>query len=55
MDSQIPAAFLLQGAALGFTAATVPGPFQAFLISESLAGGWRRGAPIAFAPLISTS
>ena len=47
MDSQIlPAAFLLQGVALGFTAVTAPGPFQAFLISESLAGGWRRGAPV---------
>jgi len=46
-------AFLVQGAALGLTAATAPGPFQAFLISESLAGGWRRAAPIACAPLIS--
>jgi threonine/homoserine/homoserine lactone efflux protein len=44
---------MLQGAALGITAATSPGPFQTFLISESLSGGWRRGMPIAFAPLIS--
>lgn len=45
--------YLLQGAALGFAAALTPGSFQTYLISESLAGGWRRGAPIAFAPLIS--
>jgi len=45
--------FALQGAALGLTAAASPGPFQTLLISESLAGGWRRGAPVAFAPLIT--
>jgi threonine/homoserine/homoserine lactone efflux protein len=45
--------FFLQGLALGLTAAASPGPFQAYLISQSLAGGWRRGAPVAFAPLIS--
>jgi threonine/homoserine/homoserine lactone efflux protein len=49
----MPLNFLLQGASLGLTAAASPGPFQAFVISESLAGGWRRGAPIAFAPLIT--
>lgn len=45
--------YLLQGAALGFAAAITPGTFQTYLISESLSGGWRRSAPIAFAPLIS--
>jgi len=49
----LPGALLLRGAALGLTAATAPGPFQTYLISESLSGGWRRGAPVAFAPLIS--
>ena len=43
----------LQGAALGMTAAFTPGIFQSFLINQSLAGGWRRGAPVAFSPLIS--
>jgi threonine/homoserine/homoserine lactone efflux protein len=43
----------IQAAAIGFTAAVSPGPFQTYLISESLAGGWKRGAPVAFAPLIS--
>jgi threonine/homoserine/homoserine lactone efflux protein len=46
-------ALFLQGGALGIAAAAAPGPFQAFLISESLAGGWRRGVSVAVAPLVS--
>jgi len=46
-------ALFLQGAALGFAAAITPGTFQTYLISEALSGGFRRAAPIAFAPLIS--
>lgn len=38
---------------MGIAAAATPGLFQAFLISESLVGGWRRGAPVALAPLVS--
>jgi threonine/homoserine/homoserine lactone efflux protein len=53
MDTAPIIALFLQGAALGLTAAASPGPFQTFLISESLAGGWQRGAPVAFAPLAS--
>lgn len=45
--------FLLQGLLLGLSAAASPGPFQAFLINQTLVGGFRRGAPIAFAPLLS--
>ncbi|MCJ7536907.1 MAG: LysE family transporter [Anaerolineales bacterium] len=45
--------YFLQGAALGFAAAITPGTFQTYLISEALSGGWRRAAPVAFAPLIS--
>src|SRR3990172_5443380 len=48
-----PLAFLLQGLALGLTAAVSPGPFQTYLINQTLLGGWRRGATIAIAPLIS--
>jgi threonine/homoserine/homoserine lactone efflux protein len=43
----------LQGAALGFAAAITPGTFQTYLISESLSGGFRRAAPVTFAPLVS--
>ena len=45
--------YFLQGAALGFAAAISPGPFQTYLITETLSGGWRRGMPITFAPLIT--
>jgi threonine/homoserine/homoserine lactone efflux protein len=43
----------LQGATIGLSAAGTPGPLQAFLVSESLAGGWRRGAPVTLAPLLT--
>jgi threonine/homoserine/homoserine lactone efflux protein len=33
-------------------AAASPGPFQAFLINQTLIGGFRRSAPISLAPLI---
>ncbi|MCK4899475.1 MAG: LysE family translocator [Anaerolineales bacterium] len=45
--------YLLQGMALGLPAAATPGPFQTYLINQTLSGGWRRSAPIAFVPLIS--
>ena len=45
--------YFLQAAALGLTAAASPGLFQTFLINQSLLGGWRRGAPVAFSPFIS--
>jgi threonine/homoserine/homoserine lactone efflux protein len=45
--------FLIQGLALGINAAAAPGLFQTFLINQTLSGGWKRGAPVAFAPLIS--
>jgi threonine/homoserine/homoserine lactone efflux protein len=53
MSSPTFLTYLLQGAALGIAAAITPGTFQTYLISESLTGGFRRSAPIAFAPLIS--
>lgn len=45
--------FLIQGLSLGFSAAVSPGPFLAFLLSQTLAGGWRRAIPITFAPLVT--
>ena len=45
--------FLTQGLVLGATAAAQPGPFQAYLLSQTLKNGWRRTLPAAFAPLIS--
>jgi threonine/homoserine/homoserine lactone efflux protein len=46
-------AYLLQGIGYGFAAAVQPGPFQTYLISQTLSNGWRQTLPAALAPLIS--
>ncbi len=45
--------YLILGAGFAFAAAVQPGPFQTFLVSETLTRGWRRTVPAAFAPLLS--
>ncbi len=45
--------YLLLGMTYAFAAAVQPGPFQSYLISQTLSKGWRRTLPAAFAPLIS--
>lgn len=45
--------YLLQGLTLGGAAAVQPGPFQAYLLSQTLRNGWVRTLPAVFAPLIS--
>ncbi|PWB70690.1 MAG: lysine transporter LysE [Anaerolineales bacterium] len=45
--------YILQGVGLGFSAAVLPGPFMAYLISQTLSRGWKRALPTALAPLIS--
>ncbi len=45
--------YVLIGAGFAFAAAVQPGPFQTFLMSETLTRGWRRTVPAAFAPLLS--
>jgi threonine/homoserine/homoserine lactone efflux protein len=45
--------YLLQGLTLGFAAGAQPGPFQTYLISQTLSQGWRRAWVAAFAPLVS--
>ncbi|MCD4717703.1 MAG: LysE family translocator [Desulfobacterales bacterium] len=45
--------YLLQGVALSLPAAIMPGPFQAFLISQALKNGWKRTLPVALAPLVT--
>jgi threonine/homoserine/homoserine lactone efflux protein len=47
------ATYLILGATYAFAAAVQPGPFQAYLISQTLSHGWRRTLPAAFSPLIS--
>ena len=44
---------LLQGIGFGFAAAAQPGPFQTYLIAQSLTRGWQRTLPAALAPLVS--
>lgn len=45
--------YLLQGIGYGFAAASQPGPFQTYLISQTLTRGWKRALPAALAPLLS--
>ncbi|RME46844.1 MAG: LysE family translocator [Caldilineae bacterium] len=45
--------YLLSGLSLGFYAALSPGPFQAFLLAQSVKHGWRRTLPASLAPLFS--
>lgn len=46
-------ALFFQGFTLGLSAAALPGPFQAFLLSEAVRHGWRRSLPLALSPLLS--
>jgi threonine/homoserine/homoserine lactone efflux protein len=45
--------YIIQGIGYGFAAAVQPGPFQTYLISQTLTKGWQRTLPAAFAPLLS--
>jgi threonine/homoserine/homoserine lactone efflux protein len=45
--------YLIQGVLFGLYAAFIPGPFQAFLFSQTLRVGWKRTLPASFVPLIS--
>lgn len=44
---------LIQGFALGLSAAASPGPFQTYLVTQTLNNGGKHTLPVAFAPLIS--
>ena len=45
--------YVLLGVGYGFAAAVQPGPFQTYLISQTLAKGWKRSLLIVFSPFIS--
>jgi len=45
--------YLLLGITYAFAAAIQPGPFQTFIISQTLKNGWKRTLPSAAAPVIS--
>lgn len=46
-------AYLLQGLTLGFTNSVSPGPFLAYLLSQTLAKGWRHALPLTLAPFVT--
>jgi len=45
--------YIVQGIGYGFAAAAQPGPFQTYIISQTLTKGWKRTLPAALAPLLS--
>jgi threonine/homoserine/homoserine lactone efflux protein len=45
--------YLLLGFTYAFAASIQPGPFQAFIISQTLKNGWKKTIPAAFAPVLS--
>jgi threonine/homoserine/homoserine lactone efflux protein len=45
--------YLIFGVSYSFACVVQPGPFQAFLFSQSIANGWRKTIPLVFAPLMS--
>jgi threonine/homoserine/homoserine lactone efflux protein len=45
--------YLILGITYAFAAAAQPGPFQTYIISQSLSKGWRRTLPAALAPIFS--
>jgi threonine/homoserine/homoserine lactone efflux protein len=45
--------YIVKGATLGLSAAAMPGPFQAYLLSQTMKHGWRRAMPAVLAPLLS--
>jgi len=44
---------LIFGITYAFACVVQPGPFQAFLFSQSVTNGWRKTIPLVFAPLLS--
>jgi len=47
------ATYVGKAVALGFSAAVLPGPFQAYIISQALHLGWQRASLLPLAPLLS--
>jgi threonine/homoserine/homoserine lactone efflux protein len=45
--------YLIFGITYSLACVVQPGPFQAFLFSQSIANGWRKTIPLVFAPLLS--
>ena len=52
-DTAVLQSLILPGISFGLSATAIPGPLQAFLISTTLAQGWRRSIVIICSPLIT--
>lgn len=53
MDLAAVLTSLALGAGIGFFAGISPGPVLTLVVSETLRGGWRRGAAVATGPLLA--
>ncbi len=45
--------YLILGVTYAFAAVVQPGQFQAYVLSQALANGWRRTLPVGLAPIVS--
>ncbi len=45
--------YIIKGVTLGFSAAVSPGPFQAYLLSQTMKNGWQRTLPATLAPILT--
>jgi threonine/homoserine/homoserine lactone efflux protein len=45
--------YIIFGVTYAFASAAQPGPFQTFIISQTLTKGWKKTLPASFAPLLS--
>jgi threonine/homoserine/homoserine lactone efflux protein len=45
--------YFIFGLSYSFACVVQPGPFQAYLFSQSVTNGWRKTIPLVFAPLLS--
>lgn len=45
--------YLAFGSTLAFAAAVQPGPFQAYLVAQTMRAGWKRTLPAAIAPVLT--
>ncbi len=45
--------YLILGVTYAFAAVVQPGQFQAYVLSQALANGWRRTLPVGLAPILS--
>ena len=46
-------AYIIFGITYGFIAGVQPGPFQTYIISQTIKRGWKHTLPASFAPIIS--